>query len=457
MAPVSTLYAVALATYLYLVVLVLIRNPKSLLNWTCAAFLLSLALWSLEEVFHGSPGTPLEEVLFFSNVGNVGRAGFASLFILFTLVLTRNRRLLRHPATWLAIALPPVVFLWALWTDRFLPENMHYSFGWVVVWPRTGWPVGFYAYYILYMLAAFLMLVRFRQRTTNAVERAQAGLILFTAALSLTLGAATDVVLPGLTSIRFPELAGFFGLVWAVGLYYSVTHHGLMSVTPQTAADDLLATMLNSVLLIDLEGRLVASNPAFGETFGYSAAEAVGMPGRILLMPPEVFDKTLEQVAGKGSLSSVRVEGRARDGRSLPLSVSVRVMRDRRGQTVGTVWVLRDITEQARTHELLLESEEQYRTFVQNFQGIVFRTGLDFTLEFIHGAVESITGYTEEDIRSGRVRWRDLIHPDDVADLRPGSARLREVPDCSVTREYRIRRKDDDVCWVRGGISGTHY
>ncbi len=449
MAPVSTLYAVALAAYLYLVVLVLIRNPKSLLNWTCAAFLLSLALWSLDDVFHGSPNIPLEEAQFFSNVGGIGRAGFASLFVLFTLVLTRNRRLLRNPATWLALALPPVVFLWALWTGRFLPENMHYSFGWVVVWPWKAWPICFYAYYVLYMLAAFLLLVRFRRQTTNAVERAQSGLILATVTVSLVLGTVTDVVLPGFTSIRFPELTGFFGLLLAIGLYYSVTRQGLMSVTPQTAADDILATMLNSVLLIDPEGRLVSSNPAFVETFGYSATEAVGMPGRILFTPPVVFDKTLEQAAVKGSLASVQVEGRTKDGRSLPLSVSVRVMRDRRNRPTGTVWVLRDITEQARTRELLEVSEEQYRTFVQNFQGIVFRAGLDFTLEFIHGAVESITGYTEEDLRSGRVRWRDLIHPDDVAGLRPGSARLREVPDCSVTREYRIRRRDGDVCWVR--------
>jgi PAS domain S-box-containing protein len=452
MAPVSILYAVALAVYLYLVVLVLVRNPKSLLNWVCAAFILSFALWSLEDVFHGNPSTPLEQVLLFSDIGNVGRAAFASLFVVFTLVLTRSRRLLRHPAVWLALALPPAVFLWALWTGRFLSENVHYSFGWIVVWPWTAWSYGYYAYYVLYMVFAFLTLLRFRRRAASGTERAQAGLILTTAVLSLALGTITDVVLPGLTSVRFPELAGFFGLLWAVGLYYSVARHRLMSVTPQTAADDILAAMPDSALLVDAEGRLTASNRAFGETFGYSVSEATGMPARMLFVPPEIFDKTLQQVAGKGSLSSVLVEGRSKDGRSLPLSLSVRLMRNRKGESVGTAWVLRDVTEQARAEALLFESEEQYRTFVENFQGVVFRAGLDFTTEFIHGAVKDITGYTAEEIRSGTVRWRDLIHPDDIDGLRPGSARLREVPNCSVTREYRIRRKDGDTCWVRETI-----
>ena len=448
MAPVSILYAVTLTAYVYLFVLVLIRNPRSPLNWACAAFLLCLALWSLEDVFHGSPATPLEQAVAFSAVGNIGRAGFASLFILFTLVLTRSRRLLRHPAAWLVLALPPVVSLWALWTGRFQAENMRYSFGWVVVWPWTAWSVGYYAYYILYMLFAILTLLRFRRRTTNAAERAGASVILGTIALSLVLGTVTDVVLPNLTSVKFPELAGFLSLFWAVGLYYSVARHGLMRVTPQAAADDILATMLDSALLIDPEGKLVASNRAFGETFGYSTGEAAGMSGRVLFTPPEVFDKTLQQVAGQGSLSTVLVEGRAKDGHSLPLCVSVRVMRGRKGETVGTVWVLRDVTEQTRAETQLRESEEQYKTFVQNFQGIVFRADLDFTIAFIHGAVESITGYTIEEICSGAVRWRDLIHPDDVAGLRPSSDRVREVPTCSVTREYRIRRKDGDTCWV---------
>jgi PAS domain-containing protein len=38
---------------------------------------------------------------------------------------------------------------------------------------------------------------------------------------------------------------------------------------------------------------------------------------------------------------------------------------------------------------------------------------MDFTPIFFHGAVEEITGYTEEEFTGGRPRWSQIIHPDD--------------------------------------------
>ena len=45
----------------------------------------------------------------------------------------------------------------------------------------------------------------------------------------------------------------------------------------------------------------------------------------------------------------------------------------------------------------LQESEERYRSFVQNFAGIAFWGRLNLTPIFFHGAVEKITGYNEQD------------------------------------------------------------
>jgi PAS domain S-box-containing protein len=70
-----------------------------------------------------------------------------------------------------------------------------------------------------------------------------------------------------------------------------------------------------------------------------------------------------------------------------------------------------DALEQSQSQ--LRESETRYRSFVQNFQGIAYRADPAFRLKFMHGAVEQITGYTEDDFLSGRVSWDDIVHPDD--------------------------------------------
>ena len=232
MTPFSILYVLAMMAYALLALRLLARYPRSLPSWTGAAFLLSLALWSLEDVFHGSPASTLAQVVLFSDIGNVGRASFASLFVLFTLAQTGNRRMLRHPAVWLALALPPGGFLWTLWTGRFLAENVSYPFGWGVAWPWTAWSIAFYAYCLLYMLFGTVVLLGFRHSTPNPVARTNAGLVAGTTGLSVVLGMTTDVVLPYLTSVEFPGLAVFAGLGSAFGLYYGVARHGLTPVTP---------------------------------------------------------------------------------------------------------------------------------------------------------------------------------------------------------------------------------
>ncbi len=41
------------------------------------------------------------------------------------------------------------------------------------------------------------------------------------------------------------------------------------------------------------------------------------------------------------------------------------------------------------------ESEQRYRSFLQNFQGIALQGELNIGPKFLHGAVEEITGYKE--------------------------------------------------------------
>ncbi len=104
--------------------------------------------------------------------------------------------------------------------------------------------------------------------------------------------------------------------------------------------------------------------------------------------------------------------------------------------------------EREQVDRALRISEEKYRSFVQNFQGIAFQAHMSWVPLFFHGAVEEITGYTEQDFISGNPRWDEIIHPDDWDDLTDSATRMATVPGYSVQREYRIVRKDGSIRWV---------
>ena len=113
-----------------------------------------------------------------------------------------------------------------------------------------------------------------------------------------------------------------------------------------------------------------------------------------------------------------------------------------------TAELKKEIADRKRAEQALRESEELYRSFVEGFQGIAFRGRIDFTPIFFHGAVEEITGYTEQEFTRGQPSWDKVIHPTDFSEMCESTKKIATVPNYSVEREYRIIRKDGDTRWV---------
>jgi len=107
------------------------------------------------------------------------------------------------------------------------------------------------------------------------------------------------------------------------------------------------------------------------------------------------------------------------------------------------------VIERDRAEKALVTSERQYRSFVQSFRGIAYLATADWVPVFFHGAVAEITGYSENDFITGKPRWDQVIHPDDLALIQErDNLRLLNEPGFSTLREYRIIRKDGEIRWV---------
>jgi PAS domain S-box-containing protein len=123
-------------------------------------------------------------------------------------------------------------------------------------------------------------------------------------------------------------------------------------------------------------------------------------------------------------------------------------LRDEEGCVCKALGVMKDITELKLSSEKLKESEELYRSFLQNFKGIAFKLDRDFNPIFVEGAVEEITGYKEEDFISGSVKLPDLIDPEDMLSLERSKEKMSSSPNSIMEHEYRLRQKDGTVKWV---------
>lgn len=95
-------------------------------------------------------------------------------------------------------------------------------------------------------------------------------------------------------------------------------------------------------------------------------------------------------------------------------------------------------------------SEERYRRVVSVISDYVFsiQYGADGTItdQWISGAFETITGYTEEEYNA-RGGWKSLLHPEDLLIDKQDLERLQT--NHKLITEIRIIRKDGQVRWVR--------
>ena len=98
----------------------------------------------------------------------------------------------------------------------------------------------------------------------------------------------------------------------------------------------------------------------------------------------------------------------------------------------------------------LRQSEERYRTLVENISGATYRAACDenWTIEFLSDEVETLTGYPSSDFVNNRVRsFASIFHPDDVQevmDVVQNSIQNRKP----FTLEYRIIHADGRLRWI---------
>jgi PAS domain S-box-containing protein len=358
----TLLSALALVAYAALAVCVLARQPRTALNWTAALILAGLAIWSAEGIVHGIPTASAGLTRAFADIGSFGWGTFTSFMLVFTLMFTGRQRALRFwPAYILLVGLPALT-IYAQFTGRIIAGHTLGTYGWTTIW-STSWLVYlFYAYYASFALTSLFLLWQFRRQTRHWRERRQATLMLSTGMAAMVLGALTDVVIRQFTRLDTPDLAGVLLVIWAAGLYLAVTRYGLMSLTPQTAADDILATIPDALLLLGPDGRFVRTNQAALDLFGYQARQLAGKHAELLFAEPAAFRTALDGIAGGTPASALEMDCRTQEGLVVPVSLSGRVMRDRGGDAVGIVLVIRDVTERKRAEEKLARAQAELVT-----------------------------------------------------------------------------------------------
>jgi len=211
------------------------------------------------------------------------------------------------------------------------------------------------------------------------------------------------------------------------------------------------------VFIKDTNGRYLEANSAFATLFGLPIERIVGNTDDNIFTPKEaekirIIDQKLfhggESIKTEDHLI-VQGEPHVFKTRKIPLH-------DAQGKITSLCGFAEDVTEEMRARKALKESEERYRSLIENIPDVSWTTNSKGHTIFISPNVERIYGYTTEEIyEEGNKLWFERIHPDDINKLKTAFNELLEkgIP---LYIEYRIKRKDGKWIWLLDKSIGTY-
>ena len=157
----------------------------------------------------------------------------------------------------------------------------------------------------------------------------------------------------------------------------------------------------------------------------------------------------------------------ARDGRIVWFRDEAVEVRDEQGQPIYWQGIMHDVTDRKELEARRHETEERYRTVVEQLPAVVYRedvTEAGLEVIYVSPYIEELMGVGPEEWLADPTIWMSSIHPDDRAAVATENARTERTLE-PFSMEYRMIAHDGRLVWVRdtarvirgGGGEAIHW
>ena len=431
------------------------------------AFLASgIGIWSLGYAFELG-AIELTTKILWAKVEYLGIVAVPLAWLLLVLRYTRRERFITRRNLCLLGIIPLVtlVFVWTneahrlVWASTTL--NSEGSFLFLVLdygpWFWINW-----VYSYLVLLTGTLLLGSMFSRSPRAHLGQRAALLvtIFTPWLGNFVYVLNFGPLPNLDFTPF----GF--LLSTIALTFGLLRFQFLDLIP-VAHRLIIESMAEKVMVIDLENRVVEINPAAQRILKHTAESAVGQSATRIVPG---WSSLLEDYQRNG-----RTEGDIRIGDGLDQRTYdpiLSLLKDSKGRDLGYLLALHDVTERKRSEDLvrelnedlekrvsertqqleivaselrdreqaLLQSEEYFRSLLQNASDIISVVDAGGTILYESPSVEQILGHSPEKMLGTNAL--DYVHPEDLDEV---TEALRGRASTNYVRpplEFRFRTRE---------------
>jgi PAS domain S-box-containing protein len=284
---------------------------------------------------------------------------FTVLVLNFALVFSNNKWI-KNRLSYLVLYLPAVAF----WLVDLLTYQINAA-PIMKYWGYNDVASGTWIYYISTIwtaaipVIAFIFCFRDYRAAKDQVHRLQRKYVTVGFGIPIATFVATNMLTRAL-GIDFPNLGVFSILFFSVFVGYAVMKYELFTLDASMAAENIISTIPDSLILADLDSNIIRVNERLIDFLGYRQGELIGEP------MTKLFDENnktncnriLTELSDKKLIRNQELVLVTKQGEKKHVLFSGSIVKSKKGSSVGITCILHDITERLQMEERLLKSEK---------------------------------------------------------------------------------------------------
>ena len=260
--------------------------------------------------------------------------------VIFTIVLIATKNpLLKNRV------LVPSIYIIAVITALIQFESNQITNN-IMVLEYWGWTTSLTYSPILYLTILWVSIVQFTSITmcyryykkSEGLEKHQTLYILLGLSFVVISSMITDTILP-LLSVEFPGMVFFTATLGLLFVSYGVSKYKLPDLTPAFAADEIVSTITNFLIITDENRKIRYINPVGLKLLGYNKEEFEGKNIEMII-PPALNSKILAEKC----LNNFETILKDKKGKNIPVLLSKSVI-SKKSTLMGILYMGTDIRE----------------------------------------------------------------------------------------------------------------
>ena len=165
--------------------------------------------------------------------------------------------------------------------------------------------------------------------------------------------------------------------------------------TKHAELEEIFKAIPDAVVFADLNRNITKINPGFTRLYGYKPEEIYGKKTKILYVSEEEFieqGKARYNPDAKETYHPYEIDYRNKNGDIFHSETVGTPVRSEKGEALGLLAIVRDVSDRKKVEEELRESEEKYRSMMEAMKDPVYICSPDFRVEYMNPAMIRRTG-----------------------------------------------------------------